>query len=165
MKQLESRFLHLVYCTYIELLDKSISVDHVHAWLVTLDVSRQREHQECIESFDKGTHINDLWKRQGSYWNFLNFDLLGHVVSGFGSEDLKKKMESYEFDLQSFRKATKVCDFIACWPVCGQTPPESELREFVAKVDYQWDHCTLEDLDMLEGASPANSSSQSLPFD
>ena len=151
MKQLESRFLHLVYCTYTELLDKSISVDHFHAWLVTLDVSRQREHQEFIESFDKGTHVNDLWKRLGSYWNFLNFDLLEHVVSGFGSEDLKKKMESYEFDLQSFRKATKVCDFIACWPVRGQTPPESELREFVAKVDYQWDHCTLEDLDMLEG--------------
>ena len=151
MKQLESRFLHLVYCTYVELLDKNISVDHFYAWLVTLDVSRQREHQDFIESFDKGTDLSGLWKRLGSYWNFLNFDLLEHVVSGFGSEDLMKKMESYEFDLQSFRKATRVCDFIACWPVRGQTPPESELREFVVKVDFQWDHCTLEDLDMLEG--------------
>ena len=151
VKQLESRFLHLVYCTYLELLDKSINVDHFYGWLVMLDVSRQREHQEFIESFDRGTHINDLWKKLGSYWNFLNFDLLEHVVSGFGSEELKKKMESYESDLQSFRKATRLCDFIACWPVRGQTPPESELREFVAKVDYHWDHCTLEDLDMLEG--------------
>ena len=124
---------------------------NVHAWLVTLDVSRQREHQEFMESFDKGTHLNDLWKRLGSYWNFLNFDLLEHVVNGFGSDDLKKKMESYESDLQCFRKATRLCDFIACWPVRGQTPPESELREFVANVDYHWDHCTLEDLEMLEG--------------
>ena len=151
VKQLESRFLHLVYCTYLELLDKEINVDHFYGWLVTLDVSRQREHQEFIESFEKGTDLSDLWKKLGSYWNFLNFDLLEHVVSGFGSEDLKKKIKSYESDLQSFRKATRVCDFIACWPVRGQTPPESELREFVAKVDYQWDHCTLEDLDMLEG--------------
>ena len=151
MKQLESRFLNLVYWTYIELLDKGINVDHFYGWLVTVDVSRQREHREFIESFEKGTDLSGLWKRLGSYWNFLNFDLLEHVVIGFGSEDLKKKMESYESDLQSFRKATKVCDFIACWPVRGQTPPESELREFVAKVDYSWDHCTLEDLDMLEG--------------
>ena len=124
---------------------------NVHAWLATLDVSRQREHQEFMESFDKGTHLNDLWKRLGSYWNFLNFDLLEHVVNGFGSEDLKKKIESYESDLQCFRKATRLCDFIACWPVRGQTPPESALREFVANVDYHWDHCTLEDLEMLEG--------------
>ena len=63
VKQLESRFLHLVYCTYIELLDKGmdkgINVDHFYGWLVTLDVSRQREHQEFIESFEKGT---DLWQ-------------------------------------------------------------------------------------------------------
>ena len=151
VKQLEGRFLHLVYCTYIELLDKSINVDHFYGWLVTLDVSRQHEHQEFIESFKKGTDLSDLWKKLCSYWNFLNFDLLGHVVIGFGSGNLKKKIESYESDLQSFRKATRLCDFIACWPVRGQTPPESELREFVAKVDYSWDHCTLEDLDMLEG--------------
>ena len=126
-------------------------MEHFYGWLVTLDVSRQREHQEFIESFQKGTDLSDLWKKLCSYWNFLNFDLLEHVVMGFGSEDLKKKMESYESDLQCFRKATRVCDFIACWPVRGQTPPESELREFVAKVDYHWDCCTLEDLDILEG--------------
>ena len=151
VKQLESRFLDLAYCTYLELLDKDINVKHFYGWLVTLDVSRQREHQEFIESFEKGTDLCDLWKKLSSYWNFLNFDLLEHVVSRFGSEEVKKKMESYESDLQSFRKATRLYDFIACWPVRGQTPPESELREFVVKVDHHWDHCTLEDLDMLEG--------------
>ena len=45
VKQLESRFLHLVYCTYVELLDKGVNVDHFYGWLVTLDVSRQCEHQ------------------------------------------------------------------------------------------------------------------------
>ena len=102
VKQLETCFLHLVYCTYLELLDKEINVGHFYGWLVTLDVSRQHEHQKLIESFEKGTDLNDLWKKLDSYWNFLNFDLLEHVVSGFGSEKLKKKMESYESDLQFF---------------------------------------------------------------
>ena len=124
-------------------------------WLTSLDVFRQREHQEFIKdhltNIEKGTHLSNLWAKLGIYWNFLNFDLLEHLVSGFGSEDLKKKMESYKFDLQSFRKATRICDFIDCWPERVEPPPERELREFVAKVGYCWDHCTLEDLDMLEG--------------
>ena len=101
---------------------------------------------------DPGTTFDDLWAKLSKYWNFLNFDLLEHVVSIFGSEDLKHKMKSCEHDLQSFRKATKLCDFIDCWPVRGQTPPEKELQIFVAKMGHQWDNCTLEDLDTLEGA-------------
>ena len=155
VKQLQDRFGYLVYDTYEELVDKRISVHNVHAWLTTLDVFRQREHQEFIKdhltNIEKGTHLSNLWARLGIYWNFLNFDLLEHLVSKFGSEDLKKKMESYKFDLQSFRKATRICDFINCWPERVEPPPECELREFVAKVGYCWENCTLEDLDMLEG--------------
>ena len=154
VKQLQDRFVHLAYCTYKELVDKGISVHDVHAWLTALDVFR-REHQEFIKdhltNIEKGTHLSNLWARLGIYWNFLNFDLLEHLVSGFGSEDLKRKMESYKCDLQSFRKATRICDFINCWPERVEPPPERELREFVAKVGYHWENCTLEDLDMLEG--------------
>ena len=128
---------------------------NVHAWLTSLDVFRQREHQEFIKdnltNIEKETHLNNLWARLGIYWNFLNFDLLEHLVCGFGSKDLKQKMESYKCDLQSFRKATRICDFIDCWPERVEPPPKSELREFVAKVGYHWENCTLEDLDLLEG--------------
>ena len=155
MKQLQDHFIHLAYCTYKALVDQGINVHDVHAWLISLDVFQQREHQEFIKDhltkIDKETHLSNLWARLGMYWNFLNFDLLEHLVSGFGSEDLKKKMESYKVDLQSFRKATRICDFINCWPERVEPPPERELREFVARVGYCWENCTLEDLDMLEG--------------
>ena len=128
---------------------------NVHAWLTSLDVFRQREHQEFIKdhltNIEKGTHLSNLWARLGIYWNFLNFDLLEHLITGFSSEDLKQQMESYKCGLQSFRKATRICDFIDCWPERVEPPPERELREFVAKVGYYWENCTLEDLDMLEG--------------
>ena len=95
--------------------------------------------------------LTDLWARLGTYWDFLNFDLLEHVINKFGSQDLKYKMESYKDDLQSFRKFTRLCDFIDCWPVRGQNPPEMELREFVVKAGHHWDNCTLEDLEKLKG--------------
>ena len=95
--------------------------------------------------------LTDLWARLGNYWDFLNFDLLEHVINKFGSAGLKYKMESYKDDLQSFRKSTRLCDFIDCWPVRGQNPPEMELREFVVKAGHHWDNCTLEDLEKLKG--------------
>ena len=155
IKQLESRFLDLVFCTHIALVDNGINVDKLYAWLVALDVSRKNEHQEFIDNhlmnIHQDTTFSNLWAKLGKYWDFLNFDLLEHVLNKFGSEDLKHKMKSYKHDLQSFRKSTRLCDFIHCWPVQGQTPPETELREFIVKVGHQWDSCTLEDLESLKG--------------
>ena len=154
VKQLQDRFVHLAYCTYTELVDKSISVHKFHAWLTSLDVYRQREHQEFIKdhltNIDKETHLNSLWARLGIYWNFLNFDLLEHVINKFGGENLKQNMDSYKCDLHLFQRVTRVCDFIDCWPVQGEAP-ETDLREFVAKMKHDWNNCTLEDLDKIKG--------------
>ena len=126
-----------------------------HCSLLALDVFQKDEHQQFINEHlmkvDPETTFDDLWAKLSKYWNFLNFDLLEHVVSIFGSEELMHKTESYKCDLQSFRKATRLCDFIDCWPVQGQTPPETELQEFVAKMKHDWDDCTLEDLEKLKG--------------
>ena len=155
IKQLESRFRDLVYCTHIALVGNGINVDKLYAWLVALDVSQKHEHQEFIDhhlmNIHQDTTFSNLWAKLGKYWDFLNFDLLEHVINKFGSEDHKHKMKSYKHDLQFFRKSTRLCDFIHCWPVRGQTPPETELREFIMKVGHQWDSCTLEDLESLKG--------------
>ena len=155
VRQLEGRFLELTECTYELLVDRSIDVNRLRARLVSLDVSRKHEHQEFINNHlmnvDQRMTFTDLWARLGNYWDFLNFDLLEHIINKFGSEDLKRKMESYKHDLQSFRRSTRLCDFIDCWPVRGQTPPEMELREFVAKVGHHWENCTLEHLETLKG--------------
>ena len=152
MKQFESRFSDLVYCTYETLADKGIEANRFHAYLMALDLSRSKEHGEFINNlFEPGTTFHHLWGKLCGYWNFLNFNLLEHVVGKFGSEDLKHKMESYVRDLQSFRKATRLCDFIDCWPVLGETPPKSDLRNFVVKMKHDWDRCTLEDLETLKG--------------
>ena len=156
VKQFEDLFIELIDCTYDILVEKGVDVHRLHSRLISLDVSRKHEHQAFINNhlmnIDEGTKFNNLWARLGSYWNFLNFDLLEHVINKFGSEILKQKMESYKHDLQSFRKATRLCDFMKCWPVLGETPPETELREFVAKMKRDWDNCTLEDLEKLKGA-------------
>ena len=134
----------------------NVNVDSFRTRLINLDVARKDEHETFINNhlmrIDPGTTLGDLWATLSKYWNFLNFDLLEYVVSKYGTEELKHKMNTYAKDLESFRKSTRLCDFLECWPVKGKAPPETTLRKFVAKMNHDWEKCTLEDLDSLEGA-------------
>ena len=154
MKELERRFSDLVDCTYDTLLQKKVD-DNVRSFrsrLLSLDVSRKSEHQKFInEHLDQGTTFDTLWDRLNNYWNFLNFNLLECIVDKYKIEDLQCRMKLYVHDLKSFRKATRLCDFIECWPVQGVTPPVVDLQEFVTKMNYDWDNCTLEDLETKKG--------------
>jgi len=157
VKELERKFSDLVDFAYRALLRKNTedNVRYFRSSFLSLDVSRKLEHHKFIHEqlmkMDKEATFDEIWEKLTDYWNFLNFDLLEYIVDKFHIDHLKQEMESYEHDLQSFRKATRLCDFIDCWPVKGQTPPETELREFVAKMKHDWDNCTLEDLESLEG--------------
>ena len=157
VKELERKFSDLVDFAYRALLRKNTedNVRYFRSTFLSLDVSRKREHHKFIHQqlmkMDKEVTFDEIWEKLTDYWNFLNFDLLEYVVDKFHIDHLKQKMESYERDLQSFRKATRLCDFINCWPVQGETPPEADLKEFVAKMKHEWDNCTLEDLDKLKG--------------
>ena len=159
VKKLEERFSDLVNCAYKALLVRKVDDDVrlFRSIFLSLDVSRKHEHRVFVRDhfmkMDKETTFDDLWLRLTDYCNFMNFDLLEHVVRRFAIEDLKQKMESYEHDLQSFRKATRLCDFIDCWPVRGEPSlgTQLDLREFVAKMKHDWDSCTLEDLEGLKG--------------
>ena len=157
VNRLEERFSDLIDCTYKALLEKKVvgDVGCFRSSLLSVKVSQKHIHQEFIHEHlvkvDQKTTFDDLWIRLSNYCNFLNFDLLEHVISKFGGEDLKHKMECYKCELQSFRKATKLRDFIDCWPVQGERPPETDLREFVAKMKHDWENCTLEDLETLKG--------------
>ena len=156
VRELERRFSDLVDCTYETLLQKNVD-DNVRSFrsrLLSLDVSRKFEHQKFINEhlvIIEGTTFDVLLARLNNYWNFLNFDLLECIVDKYEIEDLQCRMKSYVHDLKSFRKATRLCDFIECWPVQGETPPVVDLQEFVIKMNYDWDNCTLEDLETLKG--------------
>ena len=156
VRELERRFSDLVDCTYETLLQKKVD-DNVRSFcsrLLSLDVSRKFEHQKFINEhlvIIEGTTFDVLWARLNNYWNFLNFNLLECIVDKYKIEELQREMKSYVHDLKSFRKATRLCDFIECWPVQGETPPVVDLQEFVIKMNYDWDNCTLEDLETLRG--------------
>ena len=81
------------------------------------------------------------------YWDFLNYTLLELIVSEFGNNDTKVAMAKYVSELVTFRKATKLSDFITHWRCTGKVP--LDMSRLVIKMDKDWSNCTLEDVEQF----------------
>ena len=122
--------------------------------LTSFDVDGQEHHLEFIEKIvDEKETIAEIWIKLNSYLNFLNYDILAHVLDKFQNEALQKRMDDYVDQISTFFRTTRLCDFVKCWPVRGKTPPVDLLRDFIEiKSHRDWNTCTLQDLDHLRGS-------------
>ena len=122
--------------------------------LTSFDVDGQEHHLEFIEKIvDERETIAGIWIKLNSYLNFLNYDILAHVLDKFQNEALQKRMDDYVYQIITFFRNTKLCDFVKCWPVRGKAPPVDLLRCFIEiKSHKDWNTCTLQDLDRLKGS-------------
>ena len=120
--------------------------------LVTcLPASYRTQHRRFIE--EKLTNLPppvtfaEIWTKLNLYWDFLNYGLLEHVINKCGSEGLKQQMQDYVDELSTFKKTTRLCDFIETCRDDG--PPEAEdcLKKVVANMKQEWSQCTLHDVE------------------
>ncbi len=80
--------------------------------------------------------VKKMWDELSNYWNYFNYGLLEHVVSQFGDGDLKQKMESYVSEMNSFKKRTRLSEYVKN-PQCS----DHTLKEFEVQIKHP--DCTL----------------------
>ena len=126
-------------------------VDIFIAGLLAMDVNGQEHHVPVLTEIaeDKKT-VLEVWVKLSPYLNFLNYEILQHILFTFSDDNLQREMEEYKSLVEEFFQETKLCDFLDCWPVRGKTPPVDQLCDFVVKHKKDWNTCTLHDLDLLE---------------
>ena len=126
-------------------------VDIFIAGLLAMDVNGQEHHVPFLTEIaeDKKT-VLEVWIKLSPYLNFLNYEILQHILFNFSDDNLQREMEDYKSLMEEFFQETKLCDFLDCWPVRGKTPPVDQLCDFVVKHKKDWNTCTLHDLDLLE---------------
>ena len=93
-----------------------------------------------------------IWATLNMYWDFLNYGFLEHVINKFGSQDLNRQMQEYVSELSTFKRTTRLCDFIGSWPCRDDGPPEDRLKKVVIKMDHEWSQCTLHDVESFKKA-------------
>ena len=115
--------------------------------VAVLPTSLKYQHSYFLEHHSsqiaKATTVEEIFTILNNYWNFLNCSLLAHIISKFGDEELKRELNRYITALQAFRTRTKISDFVL---TCTSNPKPSPQRVSIkAKMDSEWEPCTLED--------------------
>ena len=132
-------------------LIRSEPVDVFVAGLLAMDVNGQEHHVPFLKEITKGKDsVFDIWSELSPYLNFLNYEILQHILFNFSDDSVQKDMDEYASMMEDFFQETRLCKFLECWPVRGKAPPAEELSNFVVKHKKDWDTCTLHDLDILE---------------
>ena len=149
----ESKFRTFVDKTYQEVnskMDPSVFLSRI----TCLPVSARTQHRSFIEekliNIPPPVTFAKIWTILNLYWDFLNYGLLEHVISNFGSEDLKQNMQEYVHELSVFKQTTRLCDFIESWPCRDEGPPEDCLKKVVVKMRHEWSQCTLQDVESFK---------------
>ena len=150
IKILEDEFEALKSAVY-----KSVRTEPVDVFvfeLTSFKVNEKKYHSQFLKEMIAGKEtMAEVWIELNSYLNFLNFELLQHILNKFSNIELQAKMDMYAQKMKSFFKCTRLCDFTDCWPIEDETPPVTELKKFIVNCSKNWETCTLEDLYNLKG--------------
>ena len=133
---------------------KTQPVDTFKVRLTAFKVKDREHHMDYVkEIIDKKDNVSDIWVALNDYLNFLNYEMLQHILRKFKSNVLQKRMDEYTIKIGTFFRRTRLCDFFECWPVRGEKPPVDHVFKFVqVESRKDWGKCTLEDLHNLKGS-------------
>ena len=98
-----------------------------------------------LPKLEKRRVISQLFNCLNPLFTFIDFKLLQHLISKFGSQDLKQEMISYAEKIQLFKKITTISEVIDCWS--GLKVPRVDHKILRAKFADDPKSYTLEKLD------------------
>ena len=149
IETLEEQFDCLHERLVTELSEGGASVDQVLRALTKLPLTFRKEYESTIQSMlselEKREVIRNLFYCLNPFFTFIDYELLQHLVSKFGSQELKREMTSYAGKVQLFKKVTIISELINYWP--GLKVPQVDHKMLRAKFEYDPKSYTLEKLD------------------
>ncbi len=100
--------------------------------------------KDYLSDLQRHATVEETWDKLSNYWNYFNYGLLEHVVSRFGDDRLKQKMESYVSELDTFKQRTRLCDYVNELPVSRHT-----LLKFEVQIKHPAADCTLWQVELI----------------
>ena len=149
IETLEEQFDSLHDRLVTELSDGGASVENVLWALTKLPLAFRKEYESAIQNMlpdlEKREVVCNLFHRLNPLFTFIDYKLLQHLVSKFGSPKLKEDMTSYAEQVQLFKKVTAISELIDYWP--GLDIPQIDHKMLRTKFENDPKSYTLEKLD------------------
>ena len=109
--------------------------------LISMDVDGVEYHVPFLKEIaHKHESVVNIWMDLSPYLNFLNYEILQHILQKFKDSALQIRMDMYIEKIRKFFKTTRLCDFLKCWPVRGKAPPAGDLRKFLTTKKKRLEH-------------------------
>ena len=151
IEKLEEQFDSLHDRLVTELSEGGASVENVLWALTKLPLAFRKEYESTIQNMlpdlEKREVIRNLFHRLNPLFTFIDYKLLQHLVSKFGSPKLKKDMMSYAEQVQLFKRVTTISELIDYWP--GLDIPQIDHKMLRTKFEDDPKSYTLEQLDFF----------------
>ena len=149
IEALEEQFSALHDQFLLELTNGGVSVKRLLQALTLLPLILRKQYESTIQSMlpelENREVVDNIFHRLNPLITFIDYKLLQHLVSKFGSANLKKDMTSYVERVQLFKKVTTVSELINYWP--GLEVPGVNYSILRAKLKDDPETYTLEELD------------------
>ena len=134
-----------------ELSRGGILVDQVLQVLTRLPLTFRMEYESTIQNMlpelVKEKVVHNLFYHLNPLFTFIDYELLQHLISKFGSQELKQEMILYTEKVQLFKKVTTIGELVDCWP--SLKVPQIDYKMLRAKFAGDPKSYTLEKLDFF----------------
>lgn len=129
--------------------NEEVTVDRLLQALTLLPFAFRMQYQDTIQDMlpelEAEDRISSLFNLLDPLFSFIDYDLLKHLVTKFGSASLKEEMSEYVDKVQFFKRTTTVSELIEYWP--GNKLPESNFSSLRARIGADPGSYTLDELD------------------
>ena len=144
IQELEDLFFQFVYKAQSDL--ERIELSKVKFCVIQLPVSLKSYYHKFltgnIAAIQNAESVSEIFSILSMYWDFLNCELLVHIVRRLGNDELNKQMAAYMETLTLFLRRTTLEAFIGKW--ARSVPPQ--FAKFVTYMAGDWRNRTLQDL-------------------
>ena len=157
IENFEDRFHNLRRKVVSELIFTGVKTFAIIDSLTSLPLKLKIEYEKDIkvlldkdgikDNDKEGVHVQALFFHLNPLFSFIDYELLEYIIKKFGSTLLKRDMETYCSDIQTFMKVTTIKQLINYLPGQTEIPPKFSLIE--AKIGRNASECTLEQLNTI----------------
>ena len=102
------------------------------------DTSIKYFMKEEMEDLFKCSTIVVVFGILNTYWSYLSYHLLDHVICQYSSEDLRKRMEEFKAEVDLFKKETPLGIFAGVEKVINSEIPDG-FRKLLSKHKFSKD--------------------------
>ena len=113
--QLKNMFVSLRNATREELEKAGISTDTLLDTLYDLPIANKKQHREFLmkykKHFEDCENIRSIFRNLSTYWNYMNIDILAHLITQFSLHCLYMQLKAYEEKLEQFMERTTLQEY------------------------------------------------------